>query len=150
MKPEVADAAKTIWAVEASRTAPLHATISKSSSACASGTRGLFATLRRHVLAVEAAFKLPAGFWFGPTLRAASRSWVDHSNTLAAPGYTVLGLKLNQSLAHGIDWFIEGRNLTNKRYAATTGVVGNANGVDIAQFSPGEGRAVYVGANKAF
>lgn len=102
------------------------------------------------VLAAEAAFKLPAGIWFGPTLRAASRSWVDHMNTLAAPGYTVLGLKLNQSLAHGIDWFVEGRNLTDKRYAATTGVVGNANGVDIAQFSPGEGRAVYVGVSKAF
>ncbi len=102
------------------------------------------------VLAAEAAFKLPAGLWLGPTLRAASKSWVDHSNTLAAPGYTVLGVKLNQSLAHGIDWFVEGRNLTNKRYAATTGVVGNANGVDIAQFSPGDGRAVYVGVSKAF
>jgi len=102
------------------------------------------------VLAAEAAFKLPVGVWFGPTLRAASRSWVDHSNTLSAPGYTVLGVKLSQSLTHGIDWFVEGRNLTNKRYAATTGVVGNAGGADIAQFSPGEGRAVYVGASKAF
>lgn len=103
-------------------------------------------------LAAEAALELPAGIWFGPTLRMASRSWVDHSNTLAAPGYTIFGLKLNQSLAHGIDWFVEGRNLGNKRYAATTGVIGDASlpGANLAQFSPGEGRAVYVGVSKAF
>ncbi|MES3041704.1 MAG: TonB-dependent receptor [Pseudomonadota bacterium] len=103
------------------------------------------------VLAAEAALKL-AGIWFGPTLRTASRSWVDHSNTLAAPGYTALGLKLNQSLARGIDWFVEGRNLGDKRYAATTGVIGNASlpAANLAQFSPGEGRAVYVGVSKAF
>lgn len=102
------------------------------------------------VLAAEAAVKLPAGLWFGPTLRAASRSWVDHMNTLSAPGYSVFGMKLSQSLARGIDWFVEARNLGDKRYAATTGVVGNANGTDIAQFSPGEGRAIYAGVSKAF
>lgn len=103
-----------------------------------------------HVLNAEAAVKLPGDVWFGPTLQSASRAWVDHSNTLAAPGYSVFGLKLNQSLSNGVAWFVEGRNLGDKRYANTTGVIFNANGLDAAQFSPGDGRAVYVGVSKAY
>lgn len=102
------------------------------------------------VLNAEAAVKLPGDVWFGPTLQSASRAWVDHSNTLAAPGYSVFGLKLNQSLSNGVAWFVEGRNLGDKRYANTTGVIFNANGLDAAQFSPGDGRAVYVGVSKAY
>lgn len=102
------------------------------------------------VFTAEAAYRLAEHLWFGPTLRAASRAWVDHSNSLAAPGYSVWGLKLNQSAGHGIDWFVEGRNLSDKRYAATTGVILNAGGVDQAQFSPGDGRSVYAGVSKAF
>ena len=102
------------------------------------------------VLTAEAAYRLPKNIWFGPTLRAASRAWVDHANTLAAPGYSVLGLKLNQRLEHGVDWFVEGRNLSDKRYATTTGVILNAGGADSAQFSPGDGRSIYAGVSKAF
>lgn len=103
-------------------------------------------------LAAEFALRLPHQVWLGPTVRAASRAWVDHANTLSAPGYSVLGVKLNQQLPQGISWFVEARNLTDKRYAATTGVVRDASlpGANLAQFSPGEGRAVYVGASKAF
>ena len=42
-------------------------------------------------------------------------------------------------------FFIDGRNLTDKTYAATTSVTVNANGADSAQFSPGEGRSVFAG-----
>lgn len=102
------------------------------------------------LLAAEFALRLPHNVWFGPTLRSASRAWVDHANSLAAPGYSVVGLKLNQQRSHGLSWFVEGRNLTDKSYASTTGVIRNANGNDAAQFAPGEGRAVYVGVSKAF
>ena len=40
---------------------------------------------------------------------------------------------------------MEGRNLANTKYAATTGVIANADGLDSAQFWPGDGRAVYAG-----
>ena len=102
--------------------------------------------------AAEFALRLPHQVWLGPTVRSASRAWVDHANTLSAPGYSVLGMKLNQQLPQGTSWFVEARNLTDKRYAATTGVVRDASlpGANLAQFSPGEGRAVYVGVSKAF
>ncbi len=102
------------------------------------------------VLTVELATKLPGDVWLGPTFRAASRSFVDHANTLAAPGYSVYGLKVNQSLNHGVSWFAEARNLGDKRYANTTGVILDAGGNDAAQFNPGDGRALYVGISKAY
>ncbi len=111
------------------------------------------------VLSAEVAIKLPHGIEAGPTLRAASRAFVDHANTTTAPGYSVLGFKLNQSLAGGLSWFLEGRNLSDKRYANTTGVVFDASvpaaftgftGRDQALFSPGDGRSIYAGISKAF
>lgn len=53
-------------------------------------------------------------------------------------------------MSNGFAWFVEGRNLGDKRYASTTGVIFNANSTDQAQFSPGDGRAVYAGVSKAF
>ena len=44
-----------------------------------------------------------------------------------------------------LNWFVDGRNLSDRRYAATTGVVRDAQGADVAQFLPGDGRAVYAG-----
>lgn len=108
------------------------------------------AGLPRQFLALESALRLPGGIWAGPTVQAASRSWVDHANTVAAPGYGIYGLKASQTLAGGISWFVDARNLGDRRYAATTGVIDNAAGADVAQFSPGEGRAVYAGVSKAF
>lgn len=109
------------------------------------------------VLTAEAAVKLPYGLEAGPTLRAASRSWVDHRNTTTAPGFATVGFRLNQTLASGTTWFVEGRNLGDHRFANTTGVVFDASvpangavGRNQAQFAPGEGRAFYAGVTQTF
>ena len=70
---------------------------------------------------------------------------VDMANTLFADGYAIWGLKIGSEPSRGLSWFVEGRNLADRTYAATTGVIANARGLDSAQFLPGEGRAVYVG-----
>lgn len=41
--------------------------------------------------------------------------------------------------------FVEGKNLTDEIYAATTGVVADARGRDSAQFLPGDSRSVFAG-----
>jgi iron complex outermembrane receptor protein len=42
--------------------------------------------------------------------------------------------------------FLEGKNITNEIYAASTGIVNNASGADTnAVFNPGNGRAWYGG-----
>ena len=45
----------------------------------------------------------------------------------------------------GLGFFVEGRNLSDKTYISTTGVVANARGQDAALFMPGDGRSLYVG-----
>ncbi|HEY8509083.1 MAG TPA: hypothetical protein VIL32_12040, partial [Steroidobacteraceae bacterium] len=59
--------------------------------------------------------------------------------------YTVWGLRIGNDTDVGFSWFIEGRNLADRRYAATTGVIADARGQDSAQFLPGDGRAFYAG-----
>lgn len=74
-----------------------------------------------------------------------SRTWVDHANTVAADGYALLNLRVSGTLGAGWSWFVEGRNLTDRRHVATTAVQANVRGLDGAYYFPGDGRAVYAG-----
>lgn len=71
--------------------------------------------------------------------------FVDLANTLSTDPYLLLGLNASYKFSDKLRVFVDARNLTNKAYAATTGVIVNSNGVDSAQFAPGEGRSVYAG-----
>lgn len=92
--------------------------------------------------------------YVGPTMTAASSSWVDHLNKVKAAGYAIYGLKVGQQVTPAFSWFLEGRNLTDKVYAATTGVVVDATTLSFGQpqrlFNPGDGRAWYAGVDWAF
>lgn len=76
-----------------------------------------------------------------------SRTWVDHANTVASAGHALLNLRVAGALGGGWSWFVEGRNLTDRRYAATTAVQANVRGVDGAYYFPGDGRAWYAGVS---
>ena len=87
-----------------------------------------------------------SGWYAGPTFEwVPVKSWIDHRNTFSADPYALLGFKLGHRVEEGISWFIEGKNLTDERYAATTGVIENAKGTDQRQFLPGDGRGVFAG-----
>jgi iron complex outermembrane receptor protein len=70
---------------------------------------------------------------------------VDHANTFSAPGYHLLGLKVGGDLGQRCTWFIDARNLQDRKWIASTNVVADARGLDAANFLPGDGRSVYVG-----
>lgn len=72
---------------------------------------------------------------------------VDMAHTLFADPYALVGLKVGRTPSEGLSWFLEGRNLADRTYAATTGVIADARGLDAAQFLPGDGRAVYAGVS---
>lgn len=85
------------------------------------------------------------GFYFGPTLEVSPQRYaVDFKETLYADSYTLLGLKAGQKIDDHWSWFVEGRNLTNKKYAAANNIVQDATG-DPSQFLPGDGRSAYAG-----
>jgi iron complex outermembrane receptor protein len=100
----------------------------------------------RQLLRSELLWRPGGGWYVGPTLEWSPSDYpVDMANTLFADAYAIFGFKAGRQLAKGLSFFVEGRNLGDKRYAATTGVIADAGGQDSAQFWPGDGRAVYVG-----
>jgi iron complex outermembrane receptor protein len=87
-----------------------------------------------------------AGYFIGLNTEWSPRRYaVDMAHTLFADSYALVGVKAGFNASRGISWFIEGRNLADRTYAATTGVIADARGLDAAQFLPGDGRAVYAG-----
>lgn len=70
---------------------------------------------------------------------------VDHANSFSAPGYHLLGLKLGGELGERCNWFVDARNLQDRKWIASTNVVADARGLDAANVLPGDGRSVYVG-----
>lgn len=80
------------------------------------------------------------------TTESSGDSPVDMQGALKADSYTLFGLKAGGELLPRLGWFLEGRNLADEKYAATTGVIDAVRGSsNIAQFLPGDGRSVYAG-----
>ncbi len=107
------------------------------------------AGLPPHLIRGELVWENNAGYYAGPTVEwVPVKSYVDHANTLKSDPYALLGFKIGRRVEEGFSWFIEAKNLTDERYAASTGVVANA-GADPANMSrnflPGDGRGVFAG-----
>jgi len=86
------------------------------------------------------------GWTISPNIEYVPQGYfVDLANTLSTDPYLLLGLNASYKFSEQLRVFVDARNLTNTAYAATTGVIVNANGADSAQFAPGEGRSVYAG-----
>lgn len=87
-------------------------------------------------------------FYMGPTIETSPYKYaVDFAQNLYADSYTLFGWKMGQQVNTQFSWFLEGRNLTDRKYAAATGVVFDSTrpGTSQALFMPGDGRAAYAG-----
>ncbi|MGH8379359.1 TonB-dependent receptor family protein [Pseudomonas sp.] len=104
-----------------------------------------------HYYQAELRFDLPSGFYAGINTQMASKVQVDYANSYPADAYALLGATLGYN-APKQDWqaWIDLRNLTNKRYAATVTPGYNDKGKDIAHSTPGEGFGVYAGVSYSF
>lgn len=88
----------------------------------------------------------PDGWLVSPNLEYVPQGYfVDLQNTVATDAYLLLGINASYKFSETLKVFVDVRNLTDKVYAATTGVIVNANGADSPQFAPGEGRSVFAG-----
>jgi iron complex outermembrane receptor protein len=104
-----------------------------------------------HYYRGEFLVNLPRDIFVGPVIEwVPSDYYVDHANTLEADSYAIVGLKGGLRTDNGLHFFIEGRNIFDKTYAATTGVIADAGGTDSAQFLPGDGASVFVGIEWEF
>lgn len=102
--------------------------------------------IQRSILRGELMYR-KNGFYAGPTIEFSPQRYnVDFAETLHADSYTLLGFKVGQKVNNNWSWFVEGRNLTDKNYAASTSVLKAANATrSDAAFLPGDGRSVYTG-----
>ena len=100
-----------------------------------------------HFLKAEALYHLPFGIAFGPNVEwSPEPSPIDLTNSLFTGGYAIVGARaLWDSPDQRWNFYVEGRNLLDKNYSATSNVVPDAAGADGRYFYPGEGRAVYAG-----
>jgi len=104
------------------------------------------AGLPPHLVRGELMWERGDGWYAGPTFEwVPEKTWIDHRNTFAADSYALLGFRLGRRQAEGLSWFVEARNLADQKYAATTGAIEDAGGVDQRQFLPGDGRSFFAG-----
>lgn len=104
------------------------------------------AGIPEHFYRAELLYEHPCGFYAGPNVEWSVEKYpVDHANSWFADPYALVGFKLGYRAKKGFSFFFEAKNLADKVYAATTGVVADALGADTANFLPGMGRAFYGG-----
>ncbi|CAN7617845.1 TonB-dependent receptor family protein [Rhizobacter sp. LjRoot28] len=103
----------------------------------------------RYFARAQAAYRFSAGTLLAVHTEGATGYPIDFSNSFAAKRYAIWGLRASGDVRRGLSWFVDGRNLSDRRYAATTGVVRDAGGRDTAQFLPGDGRSLFVGLDWA-
>ncbi|AKJ29155.1 TonB-dependent receptor family protein [Caldimonas brevitalea] len=105
----------------------------------------------RYSARAQLGYRLAGGTLLAVAAEGASAYPVDFTGSFSADRYAVWGLKASGEWhAAGLSWFVEGRNLSNRSYAATTQVVRDTRGADSAQFLPGDGRSLFAGIDWRF
>jgi len=98
----------------------------------------------RHYLRAEILYRHPDGWFAGPNVEWVPQAYyVDNANTLRTQPYALLGVRVGwESERYTV--FVEGRNLTDRKYIASASVTDRADaGSEL--FEPGTGRGVYAG-----
>ncbi|MCW2318660.1 iron complex outermembrane receptor protein [Rhodoblastus acidophilus] len=85
------------------------------------------------------------GYYAGVNVRGSASSYADYANTLKAPAYALLGLKLGY-IDPKNQWAInlDLDNITNAKYVNTLTPTYNANHADGNYFYPGDGFGVFL------
>lgn len=100
----------------------------------------------RHFVRAELLYKHPSGVYFGPNVEwVPDAYYVDSANTLDTEAYALWGLKLGYDNGQTWSAYIEGRNLSDEKYIASSGITNVADPATSNLFEPGTGRALYAG-----
>lgn len=98
-----------------------------------------------HYLRGEMVYRHPNGFYIGPNVEWVPEAYfVDNANTVTTEPYALLNFKVGFDRGDGLSGYLEGRNLTDRKYISSVSIaqVANANS---ALFEPGSGLGVFAG-----
>jgi iron complex outermembrane receptor protein len=70
--------------------------------------------------------------------------FVDNANRVTVDPYALLNFRVGYNTGKGWSGYVEGRNLLDKRYIASTSIAETANAAS-ALFEPGTGRGIFGG-----
>jgi iron complex outermembrane receptor protein len=89
---------------------------------------------------------MPA-YYAGPKLEwVPTKAPMDNTNSVSNDPYAIIGFKAGGPLDQKSTWFIDARNLADKRYAATTNIgAGFVGGNPGQAYYPGMGRSINIG-----
>ncbi|EKS40285.1 TonB-dependent receptor family protein [Afipia clevelandensis] len=98
-----------------------------------------------HNVKAEVLYKNPNGFYAGPNVEWMPQAYfVDNANTFTVDPFALVNFKIGYDRGTGWSGYVEGRNLFDKRYIATTITAGIADPTQ-QYFNPGQGRSIYGG-----
>lgn len=99
-----------------------------------------------HYLRAELRYHHAGGWYAGPNVEWVPQGYyVDNANTQKTEPYALLGAKAGYDFGNGLTLFVDGRNLLDKAYISNTSVAATATAASTL-YNPGDGRAVYLGA----
>lgn len=105
----------------------------------------------RNVLAGELRVDGAAGWYLGGNLRWVPQGpFVDYANTTRAPGYDLWGLTAGWQIDDRFRIFGSVENLFDKAHISNVATNANQQSERSPAFTPGQGRAVFVGASAQF
>jgi iron complex outermembrane receptor protein len=98
-----------------------------------------------HYIRSELLYKHPSGFSAGPNIEWVPAAYfVDSANTVDTASYLLWGFRAAYDNGQALSAYIEGRNLANEAYIASTSIIDRATPAS-RLFNPGTGRAVFAG-----
>lgn len=103
-----------------------------------------------HVYHAELRYESFLGIYLAPNVEVLPKDMdIDHANTFEAHGYASYGLSAGYRRG-SLRIFVDVRNLADRIYAPTTGIVATANGVDQPVFNAADERSFYAGLEYAW
>ena len=88
---------------------------------------------------------LPA-YYAGPKIEwVPTKAPMDNTNSVYNDPYAIFGFKAGGPLDQNSSWFVDARNLADKRYAATTNIGAGFGGNPGNAYYPGMGRSINIG-----
>jgi iron complex outermembrane receptor protein len=104
-----------------------------------------------HYLLTQLSYHHPSGWAITPNIEWVPTAWhVDLANSYRADGYLLTGLSLAYTSVNGFEFFLDAKNLTDRKHITTTLPIPDAGGTDGNYFYSGEGRALYTGFRWSF